>query len=49
MSRTALLVIDVQSALIANADRGADVVTAIHGLVERARAADANVVYLQQA
>jgi nicotinamidase-related amidase len=47
MSRTALLVIDVQSALIANADRGPEVVTAIRGLVERARAADIIVVYLQ--
>ncbi len=47
MSRTALLIIDVQSALIASADRGADVVTAIRGLVERARAAGTSVVYLQ--
>jgi nicotinamidase-related amidase len=47
MSRTALLVIDVQSALIANADRGEDVVAAIRGLVERARAAGTPVVYLQ--
>jgi len=47
MSRTALLVIDVQSALIANVERGADVVAAIRGLIERARASGTPVVYLQ--
>src|SRR5579872_3259827 len=47
MSKTALLVIDAQSALIATADRGADVVAVIRGLVERARAAGAPVIYLQ--
>jgi nicotinamidase-related amidase len=47
MSRTALLVIDVQSALVANADRGAEVLATISGLVERARAAGIPVIYLQ--
>jgi nicotinamidase-related amidase len=47
MSRTALLIIDVQSALIASADRGTDVIAAVHRLVERARAARTPVIYLQ--
>jgi len=47
MSATALLVIDVQAALIASADRGADVVAVVRGLVERARAAGTPVIYLQ--
>jgi nicotinamidase-related amidase len=47
MSKTALLVIDVQSALISSADRGADVLAAISRLVERARAAGTPIVYLQ--
>ena len=47
MPRTALLVIDVQSALIASADRGADVVAVVRHLVERARATGTPVVYLQ--
>jgi nicotinamidase-related amidase len=47
MSRTALLVIDVQSALIARADRGAEVLAAISHLIERARATGAPIIYLQ--
>jgi nicotinamidase-related amidase len=47
MTRTALLVVDVQSALIASADRGADVLFAIHRLVARARTAGTPVIYLQ--
>jgi nicotinamidase-related amidase len=47
MSTTALLVIDVQSALVASADRGADVVAVIRRLLARARAAGTNVIYLQ--
>ena len=47
MSRTALLVIDVQSALVANAEHGSDVVATIRRLVERARAASTPVIYLQ--
>jgi nicotinamidase-related amidase len=47
MSRTALLVIDVQSALIASAGLGSDVVAVIRRLIERARASGAPVIYLQ--
>jgi nicotinamidase-related amidase len=47
MSRTALIVIDVQSALIAIADRGSEVLAAIDRLVERARAAGTPIIYLQ--
>ena len=47
MPRTALLVIDVQSALIANAYRGADVLAVIRSLVERARNASTPVIFLQ--
>jgi nicotinamidase-related amidase len=47
MPRTALLVIDVQSALIANAFRGADVIAVIRHLVERARSATIPVIFLQ--
>jgi len=47
MSRTAVLVIDVQSAVIAIADRGAEVVATIRDLVERARAVRTPVIYLQ--
>ena len=47
MSRTALLVIDVQSALIASTDQGSDVVAVIHRLIERARGAGTPVIYLQ--
>jgi nicotinamidase-related amidase len=47
MSKTALLVIDVQSALISRADRAAEVLAAIGSLVARARAANTPVVYLQ--
>jgi nicotinamidase-related amidase len=47
MPQTALLVIDVQSALIANAYRGTDVVAVIRDLVERARNASIPVIFLQ--
>jgi nicotinamidase-related amidase len=47
MATTALLVIDVQSALIASAYRGVDVLAVVRGLVERARAAGTPVIYLQ--
>jgi nicotinamidase-related amidase len=47
MSKTALLVIDVQSALVASADQGSDVVAVIHRLIERARGAGTPVIYLQ--
>jgi nicotinamidase-related amidase len=47
MPRTALLVIDVQSALIANAYRGTDIVAVIHDLVERARSAEIPIIFLQ--
>jgi nicotinamidase-related amidase len=47
MSKTALLVIDVQSALVASAYRGADLVAVIGGLLTRARAAGIPIVYLQ--
>jgi nicotinamidase-related amidase len=47
MSTTALLVIDVQSALIASADRGSDVVAVIRRLIERARGSGTPVIYLQ--
>ena len=47
MPRTALLVIDVQSALVANAYQGAEVLCVIGHLVERARQSRAPVVFLQ--
>ena len=47
MSKTALLIIDVQSALVSDADRGADMLAAIVGLVARTRAAGAPIIYLQ--
>jgi len=47
MPATALLVIDVQSALIASADRGAEIVATIRRLIDRARAANLAVIYLQ--
>jgi len=47
MPKTALLVIDVQSALISRADREAEVLAAISSLVERARAVNTPVIYLQ--
>lgn len=47
MSRTALLVIDVQSALIANADRGSDIIIAVRRMLESARDSGAPVIYLQ--
>jgi nicotinamidase-related amidase len=47
MSRTALLVIDVQAALISSAHRGADVLAAVDGLLTRARAAGIPIIYLQ--
>jgi nicotinamidase-related amidase len=47
MSRTALLVIDVQAALITGADRGPEVLAAIGRLVERARAVGTPIIYLQ--
>jgi nicotinamidase-related amidase len=47
MSKTALLVIDVQSALIASADRGAEVLAAIRSLIKRARAAGIPIIHLQ--
>src|SRR2546429_4346126 len=47
MLRTALLVIDVQSALIASAHRGADVLTVVRSLVEQARNANTPVIFLQ--
>ena len=47
MSRSALLVIDVQSALIASADRGAEVIVVIRDLIVRAREVGTPVVYLQ--
>jgi nicotinamidase-related amidase len=47
MSKTALLVIDVQSALVSSAYRGADLVAVISGLLTRARAAGIPIVYLQ--
>ena len=47
MSRTALLVIDVQSVLVASADQGPDVVAVIHRLIERARGSGTPVIYLQ--
>src|ERR1039458_3309229 len=47
MAATALLIIDVQLAMIDGAHRGDQVVTAIADMAERARAVDAPVVYLQ--
>ena len=47
MSKTALLVIDVQSVLVASADQGSDVVAVIHRLIERARGSGTPVIYLQ--
>jgi nicotinamidase-related amidase len=47
MSRTGLLVIDVQSVLISRADRGDEVLAAISRLVERARGAGTPIIYLQ--
>ena len=47
MSKTALPVIDVQSALVSRAYRGADLVAVINGLLTRARAAGIPIVYLQ--
>jgi nicotinamidase-related amidase len=47
MSGTALLVIDVQTSLVAGADRGTDVVEVIRRLIARARTAGTPVVYLQ--
>jgi nicotinamidase-related amidase len=47
MSKTALLIVDVQSALVSSADRGADLVATIGGLLARARAAGIPIIYLQ--
>src|SRR2546430_1853404 len=47
VSKTALLVIDVQSVLVASADQGPDVVAVIHRLIERARGSGTSVIYLQ--
>ena len=47
VSKTALLVIDVQSALVASADQGSDVVAVIRRLIERARGSGTPVIYLQ--
>jgi nicotinamidase-related amidase len=47
MTRTALLLVDVQSALIASADRGPDILSVIQRLVARARTAGTPVIYLQ--
>ena len=47
MSTTALLIIDVQVAIVDGAFRAAEVLNAIAGLAARARATGAPVVYLQ--
>ena len=47
MSKTALLIIDVQVAIVEGAFRAAEVLDAIAGMAARARAAGAPVVYLQ--
>ena len=45
--KTALLIIDVQVAIVAGAYREAEVLAAIASLADRARAASAPVIYLQ--
>jgi len=47
MPETALLIIDVQNAVVAGAYRQAEVLAAIAGLAERARAAGTPVIYRQ--
>jgi len=47
MSQIALLLVDVQSALIAAADHGSEIVSVIQQLIARARTAGTPVLYLQ--
>lgn len=47
--KTALVVIDVQNDVVANAHRRDEVIANINTLVDRARAADAPVIWVQHA